>query len=109
MIEERKYWVKATYRTNLDTFITKCHCIRYDMEDGEYDEIELIGKRYNIDTIANLIEECQELLSSACFGKVTGREYGRIKEISEFRDYQRYATCIASGMSEEKASYAFLG
>lgn len=109
MTEERKYWVKASYRTNLDTFITKCQCIKYEMEDGEYDEIELVGKKYNLETIYDLMEECQDLLGKANFGKVTGREYGRIKQISEFRDYQRYATCIASGMSEEKASFAFLG
>jgi hypothetical protein len=108
-MEERKYWVKASYRTNLDTFITKCYCIRYEMEDGEYDEIELLGKKYDIETIYDLIDECQQLLGIANCGKVTGREYGRIKQISEFRDYQRYATCIANGMSEDKASYAFLG
>lgn len=109
MAEERKYWVKASYRTNLDSFITKCHCIRYDMEDGKYDEITLMGKRYDIDTIWELIEECQMLLGQANCGRVTGKEFGRIKQISEFRDYQRYATCLARGMSEEKASYSFLG
>ena len=108
-MEERKYWVKASYRTNLDSFITKCHCIRYDMEDGEYDEIELLGKKYDIETIYDLIDECQHLLGIANCGRVTGKEYGRIKRISEFRDCQRYATCIANGMSEDKASYAFLG
>ena len=108
-MEERKYWVKASYRTNLDSFITKCQCIWYDMVDGEYDEIELLGKKYNAGNIYGLIDECQVLLGIANCGKVTGREYGRIKQISEFREWQRYNTCIANGMSEDKASYAFLG
>lgn len=108
-MEERKYFVKAAYRTNLDTMITKLHCFKYDMEDGEYDTVEVMGKTYDIDTIYDLIDECQVLLGKANFGKVTGREYGRIKAISDARDVMRYSTCIANGMDESKAAYAFLG
>ena len=108
-MEERKYFVKAAYRTNLDTMITKLECFDYDMRDGEYETVEVMGKVYDVVTIDELINECRDLLSKANFGKVTGREYGRIKEISDARDMMRYCTCLAKGMDESKAANAFLG
>lgn len=108
-MEERKYFVKAAYRTNLDTMITKLQCFEYDMRDGEYETVEVMGKTYDDITIGDLIDECRDLLGKANFGKVTGREYGRIKAISDARDIMRYNTCISKGMDESKAAYAFLG
>lgn len=107
-MEERKYFVKSGMRTNLDSMITKLHCFRYDMQDGEYDTVNVMGKTYDADTIWELIQECADLLGKANFGKVTGKEYGRIKYISEYRDMLRYATCIAKGMDESRAQYAFM-
>ena len=108
-MEERKYFVKSAYRANLASMITKLHCFVYDMRDGEYKTVEVMGKVYDEITIGDLIEECRELLGKANWGKVTGREYGRIKAISNARDIMRYSTCIAKGMDESKAAYAFMG
>lgn len=108
-MEERKYFVKAAYRTNLDSMLTKLHCISYDMEEGEYDTVNLMGKVYDIDTIEDFKDEVRDLLGCANWGKVTGKQYGRIKAISEYRDWMRYNTCLAKGMDESKAAYAFLG
>lgn len=109
IMNERKYFVKSAYRTNLETMLTKLHCYNYDMQDGEIENVEIMGKTYDLDSIYDLIEECQQLLLKANSGKVTGKEYGRIKAISDERDLMRYNTCIANGMDESKASYAFLG
>lgn len=106
-MEERKYFVKAAYRTNLDSMLTKVHCIDNDMREGEYDTVEIMGKVYDVVTIDELIDELRKLITLS-WGKVTGKEYGRIKAISEYRDMMRYATCIAKGMDESKAAYAFM-
>ena len=108
-MEERKYFVKAAYRANLDSMLTKLHCISYDMEAGEYDTITLMGKVYDIETIEDFKDEVRELLGYANWGKVTGKQYGRIKAISDARDWMRYNTCISKGMDESKAAYAFMG
>ena len=107
-MNERKYFVKAAYRTNLETMLTKLHCYEYDMRDGEIENVEIMGKTYDIESIYEFIKECQQLLLKST-GKVTGKEYARIKAISDARDIMRYNTCIAKGMDESKASYAFLG
>lgn len=104
---ERKYYVKPGWRTNLDTMLTKVELYDYDMRDGEYDSIEIMGKVYDVVTIEQLENELRHLISVS-FGKVTGKEYARIKFISEYRDQLRYATCISKGMSESKAAYAFM-
>lgn len=108
MTNERKYFIKAAFRTNLASMCDKLHCLMYDMEEGKCDTVEVMGKVYDIDTISDLINECSRLLSASS-GKVTGKEYGRIKEISEARDMMRYKACINSGMSEKRASQAFFG
>lgn len=107
-MNEKKYFVKAAYRTNLETMLTKLHCYKYDMQDGEIENVEIMGETYDLDSIYDLIEECQQLLLKAS-DKVTGKEYGRIKAISDARDLMRYSTCVAKGMDESKAANAFLG
>ena len=104
---ERKYFVKSAYRTNLDSLLTKVHCIDDDMREGKYDTVEIMGKMYDVVTIDELIDELRNLINLS-YGKVTGKEYARIKAISEYRDLLRYATCIANGMDECKAAYAFM-
>ena len=54
-----------------------------------------------------LIDELRNLINLS-YGKVTGKEYARIKAISEYRDLLRYETCITNGMDERKAAYAFM-
>lgn len=106
---ERKYLCKESYRFNLESMSNKLHCIEYDLDDGKLQfPIEIANtKIHNWDEFEALREECQDLCSKASWGKVTGKEYGRIKEIVEWRVMQRYLTCIASGMDEAKAGVCF--
>ena len=103
---ERKYWVKMNYRFNLDSMHNHVWCLIYDIEDGLYDSVELLGERMDVDRLYEFKEELEDLMSKA-FGKVTGKEYGRIKAISDERNMIRYATCLNNGMSERDAGYAF--
>ena len=108
MADERKYFVKMNYRFNLDSMMTHIWCLIYDMQDGVIKgKVNLLGKDYDEDGLYELIDEIGELLSAAMCGKVTGKQYGRIKAISDERNLIRYATCLAKGMSEDKAAYAF--
>ena len=106
MSNERKYWVKQNMRFNLDSMHDHVWCLIYDMEDGLYDTVELLGEQMDVDRLYELKDELEEL-SVKAWGKVTGKEYGRIKEISDERNLIRYAMCINSGMSESDASLAF--
>lgn len=106
--EVRKYYCNNSMKFNLDSMYTHLKCIQYDFEDGVIrGEIEICGRKVDIDTIGDLIEEVGDLLGKATWGKVTGREYGRIKAISEERQMIRYMTCLNAGMSERDAGYAF--
>lgn len=106
--EVRKYWVKAAFKTNLDSMATHVKCCMYDIEDGKCETVNLMGKEMTYSDLVDFEIECQELLGYAMYGKVTGSEYGRIKAISDERNMLRYSQCIAKGMDEEKAAYAFM-
>ncbi len=80
---------------------------RYDLESGEIKEWEYLGKKYDVVTIDDLYDEMTDLEMKANFGKVTGKEYGRIKEIQSEMQMHRYMRCVESGMDENRASYAF--
>lgn len=108
MCEERKYLVKAGMRTNLDSMYTSLSLKEYEMLDGEYDTVEILGEDLDINGVVDLKEEVLDLLNKANFGRVTGREYGRIKEISEERDRWRYETNVLAGCPEEYLGYSFL-
>ena len=55
----------------------------------------------------NLIRECETLQLVGKSGKVTGREYGRIREIVNWRVERRYFQCLANGMDEKDAAACF--
>ena len=107
MADERKYWVKMNYRTNLDSMYNHVWCLIYDIRDGLYDSVELMGETMDEDRLDEFREEVGDLLAIATTRKVTSKEYGRIKAISDERNMIRYATCLAAGMNEEDAGYAF--
>ena len=108
MKEERKYYCNESMKFNLDSMHTHLQCLRYDMRDGVItDPVEICGRWVDINTIDDLIEEVEDLLSKAMWGKVTGKEYGRIKAIRDERNMMRYERCLANGMSERDARYAF--
>lgn len=103
----RKYYVKESYRFNLDSMHDHIWCCIFDVEDGICETVELMGEAMNLDRLYEFKEEVENLQCVA-WGKVTGKEYGRIKAISDERNLIRYATCLSKGMSEEDAAYAFM-
>lgn len=108
MKNERKYWVKSAYRTNLDSMHTSVMNYIYDMMGGEGPEtITILGEEMDFNRLYEFKEELETLIDLA-WGKVTGKEYGRIKEISDERNMWRYMRNIAAGKSEDVAAYSFL-
>ena len=108
MTDTRKYFVKAAMRTNLDSMHTSLTVKIFDIINGEYETTKVMGKIMKLEDLYEFRDEVDDLLNKATFGKVTGNEYGRIKAISDERNAWRYARCIASGMSEDRAAYAFM-
>lgn len=108
MNNERKYYCNESMKFNLDSMRTHLQVIRYEFIEGTRKEpVEICGKVVNDLTIDDLIEEVEKLLDKAIYGKVTGKEYGRIKAISQERQMIRYMTCLNAGMPEWKAAGAF--
>jgi len=106
--EVRKYFVKEAYRTNLESMRIHAWNAIYDITDGKCNKVDIMGKMMDISDLQNFILEIEDLDNKARFGKVTGREYGRIKAISDARNMIRYCQCIDAGMSEDHAGYAFI-
>ena len=105
--EVRKYFVKSNWWFNLDSMNTKIYCLIDDIENGEAEYFWIMGKKMGIKELISFQHEIQDLMAyQGC--KVTGKQYGRIKAISEERNMMRYVTCINAGMSENDASYAFM-
>ena len=109
MSEERKYRVKGEWIFNLESMHDKLWVIENDVIEKELDfPFEIAGKTIkNFDDLDDLKAEVEALEWIAKSGKVTGKEYGRIKAIVEWRTMVRYARCLASGMSESDAGKCF--
>lgn len=109
MKEIRKYFVKGSWIFNLESMDDKLHCIKYDLEDGNLEFPLMLADTEikDFDDLENLIQECENLQWIAKSRKVTGSEYGRIKQIVSWRVEQRYMACMASGMDERKAGQCF--
>ena len=105
----RKYFVKGSWKFNLEAAYEKLKCVEYDVDDGNINfPFEAAGVQVNdYDELSALQEEVEELAWAAKTRKVTGKEYGRIKEIVEWRVYQRYVTCVRNGLDEAKAGTCF--
>ena len=108
--EVRKYRIKQEWIFNLESMHDKLWCIEYDVDEGKLDfPFEVAGTTIkDYEDLSNLREECGELAYRA-WDKVTGKEYGRIKQIVEWRVMQRYVRCLKSGMSEKEAGKCFEG
>ena len=106
---ERKYYIKMDWIFNLESMHDKLYCIMYDLEDHKLSfPLVLTGKKINnFDDLDDLINECSDLESIAKSRKVTSKEYGRIKQIVEWRVMVRYSVCLNNGMDERKASTCF--
>ena len=109
MSEVRKYFVKGSWIFNLESMDDMLHVILYSLEDDELTfPLTIAGTEINdFDDLYDLIEECETLQMIAKSRKVTGKEYGRIKEIVSWRVDQRYLRCLASGMSERDAGECY--
>ena len=108
-MDERKYRVKGEWIFNLEAMHDKLYCILYDIEDHILSfPITIAGTECkDEDDIQELIEEASRLEYIAKSRKVTSREYGRIKAMVEWRVFQRYTRCLASGMNEQEAGQCF--
>lgn len=106
---ERKYRVKESWIFNLESMHDKLWCLEYDIQEGKIQcPFTVAGKTINDEgDLYDLREEAEELEYKAKSGKVTGKEYGRIREIVAWRVEARYATCLANGMDEAKAGQCF--
>nr|DAG04037.1 MAG TPA: hypothetical protein [Myoviridae sp. ctbEa13] len=102
----KKYFVKHNYRFNLDSMLTHVMNMIDDMRDGSYDEVELMGEKMDYDRLIEFRDEVEDLLMKSYY-PVCGKDYGRIKAISDARNMIRYATCMANGMNEREAALAF--
>lgn len=105
MEEIKNYSVKSGWIFNLESMHDKLWCIIYDARNGEVQFPLTIANREckDEDDIMELIEEAGNLEWIAKSRKVTSKEYGRIKEMVEWRISQRYLVCMANGMSEKQA------
>lgn len=109
MSEQRKYLVKMSWIFNIESMSDHLHCKIYDVEDGKLQLPIVVAETEcnSIEDIEALIEEAYELEWKAKCGRVTGKEYGRIREFVNYRVYARYETCIANGMDESRAGMCF--
>ena len=107
--DEKKYYVKESWVFNLESMHDKVWCIIYDLRDGKIKmPFEVAGKTINDeDDLLELLDEAERLETIAKRRKVTGKEYGRIRKLVEWRVQVRYNVCMASGMSEKDAGQCF--
>ena len=105
---ERKYFIKESWLFNLESMHDKAWCLIYDMRENKIIcPFEVAGKTINDEAdMFDLMHEIDELTGMARH-RVTGKEYGRIREVVAWRVNARYAACMASGMDEADAGKCF--
>lgn len=104
--QTKKYFVKHNYRFNLDSMLTHVMNMIDDIRDGKYETVELMGEKMDEDRLIEFKDEVEDLLMKSYY-PVCGKDYGRIKAISDARNMIRYAICMSNGMSEKEAALAF--
>lgn len=94
------YPVSERILFGLESMIDKCSfwltCERENFTTEQLDEID------------SLRDECYRLYGKARSGWLSGKDYGKAKEITVKREAIRYSVCINAGMDEKKASMAFM-
>ena len=107
--DEPRYFVKESWIFNLEAMHDKIWCLSYDIEEGKLQlPFTIAGKQINeVGDLFDLLDEAQKLECIAKSGKVTGRQYGRIKSLVAWRVEARYGACLAAGMSEKEAGKCF--
>lgn len=106
---EKLYRIKEGWIFNLEAMFDKLKCIGYDIDEGKIETpVEILGVTINdSDDLEALIEEASELESKAKGRGLNSKQYGRAREMVEWRVQQRYARCLASGMNERTAGGCF--
>ena len=106
---EKKYFIKESWIFNLEAMHDKLWCVIYDIRDyGLKNPIEICGTKIESEEdVHTLLEEAENLEWIAKSRKVTSKEYGRIKQLVNWRVELRYAACLASGMEERQAGQCF--
>ena len=108
--EVKRYPVKESYIFNLESMHDKIWCLIYDVRENKIAmPFEVAGRKINDEEDLQMLLDEAELLASAAKSSrgVTGKEYGRIKEIVGWRVNARYNACMAAGMSEADAGRCF--
>lgn len=108
--EAKRYPVKESYIFNLESMHDKIWCLIYDVRENKIVlPFEVAGRKINDEEDLQMLLDESELLASAAKSSkgVTGKEYGRIKEIVAWRVNARYNICMAAGMSEAEAGRCF--
>ena len=106
MKQTKKYPVKMNYRFNLDSMRTHVLNLLDDIRDGKFRTVKLMGEAMDEERLEAFKDELEELMSKAYY-PVCGKDYARIKEISDTRNMIRYARCLSYGMHESDASSCF--
>lgn len=106
MAQVKKYYVKLNYRFNLDSMRVHVMNLIDGIRDGKFETVELMGETMDEYRLETFKEELEDLMAKAYY-PVCGKDYGRIKLISDERNRIRYVTCIANGMSESDAGSCF--
>jgi len=107
---DKRYMVKESWIFNLESMHDKIWCLIFDVQNKEIEcPFTVAGKTINDEgDLYELMNEADTLCCAAKRSKgVTGKEYGRIKEIVAWRVEARYARCMASGMDEAEAGKCF--
>ena len=107
-VKEKRYPVKESYLFNLESMHDKVWCMIYDVREGKIQTPFTVAKTTinSEDDLFTLLDEAETLRCKAS-RPVTGKDYGRIKDIVEWRVEERYVRCMASGMSEAEAGKCF--
>lgn len=82
------YFVKSLWIEQLEVMQDTLPAIEESYFLGECPEQFILG--CHISDLKPLIDECYALETAAKTRKVSGREYGRIREIAEWRMFLRY-------------------
>lgn len=105
-----KTYFATKFQFNLESMSDKVDGLRARLIDSNQWEVPnetILGYPFSVEGLDELEQECDKWLDIVTTRKVTGKEYGRIKEIADWRNEIRYRTCIQRGMSEKDAAVAF--
>ena len=94
----KHYPISERFLFGLESMYDKCEFwLTCEYDKFSSDELDAIEEKRDL---------CEELLGKAQRGWVDGKTFGKIKEITEEREWMRYRRCLENGMSERDAAYS---